>query len=276
MYSRFLREVALAGLPSSPGSRDVITGSQLETLPEPAQRYARFMGVVGRAQDWSFRLSFTGRFRTRPQQRWMNCRTWQYNNRLAVARMFHICIRVGGLLPVIGRDTYVQGRGRMLIRFLDLFTIGDETGEEYDIGELVTYLNDAVVIAPTMLFVPKITWAAVDHNSFDVSLTNHGRTVSARVFVDERGAPTDFSTMDRFCYNPDAPKQLIRARWTTPIAGWDLIEGRRLPTAGQAVWHLPQGPFVYAEFRPVRESLIFNVPPSVETRHVSVVPKETA
>lgn len=159
---------------------------------------------------------------------------------------------------MIARDTYMQGRGRMLIRFLDLLTIDDGTGAEYDIGELVTYLNDAVMIASTMLLVPEISWADVDESSFDVSLTDHGRTVTARVFVDENGVPKDFSTMDRFCYNADAPKQLIRARWTTPIDGWEIVDGRPLPTSGRAVWHLPRGPFAYADFRLMRESLAFN------------------
>jgi hypothetical protein len=193
----------------------------------------------------------------------MKCEAWQYNSREAVARIFHIRIRFAGLLPVTGRDTYIRGRGRMLIRFLDIFTIGDGTGEEYDTGELVTYLNDAVLIAPSMLLVPEVSWSSVDASSFDITLTDHGRTVTARVMVDKDGAPTDFSTTDRFCYNPDEPKSLMRARWTTPIAGWEVVDGRPRPTAAQAVWHLPRGPFAYADFRLIPGSLVFNVPPGV-------------
>lgn len=260
---RFLRELAAAGLPVDPGPADVITNSQIILLPEPAQRYLQFMGVVGRPQDWSFRLGFTGRFRTRPRQPWMKCEAWQYNSRLALARIFHIRIRLGGLLPIVGRDTYVQGHGRMLVKLLDLFTIADGTGEEYDLGELVTYLNDAVLIAPSMLLAPEVSWSSVDASSFDVKLTDHGRTVTARVVVDETGAPRDFSTTDRFCYNPDQPKQLMRARWTTPIAGWEVVDGRPLPTGAQAVWHLPRGPFAYADFRLIPGTAAFNVRPGV-------------
>src|ERR1035441_1173763 len=137
MYRRFLREVASAGIPAEPGPGEVVTSSQLACLPEPAQRYLRFMRVEGRPQDWSFRLGFTGRFRTRPRQSWMKCEAWQYNSREAVGGRFHIRIRFAGFLRVTARDTYVRGRGRMLIRFLDIFTIGDGTGEEYDTGELV-------------------------------------------------------------------------------------------------------------------------------------------
>lgn len=261
MCRRFMREVAAAGLPVGPGPVDVVAMSQITPLPEPAQRYLQFMGVVGRPQDWSFRLGYSGRFRTKPRQPWMKCEAWQYNSRLALARIFHIRIRVGGLLPIVARDTYVQGHGRMLIKLLDLFTVGDGTGEEYDAGELATYLNDAVLIAPSMLLTPQISWSSVDASSFDLTLTDHGRTVTARVLVDEKGAPRDFSTMDRFCYDPDQPKQLTRVRWTTPIAGREVVDGRPLPTGGQAVWHLPRGPFAYLDVRPIPESVAFNVPP---------------
>ena len=261
MRSQFLREVAHAGLPGALGTGDPVTETDLARLPEPAQRYLRFMGVVGRPRDWSFRLQFTGRFRTKPSQAWMACETWQYNSRPAVARIFWIRVRFGGIVPVVGRDTYLQGRGRLLIRLLDLFPIQNATGPEYDLGELATYLNDAVLIAPSMLLVPAVTWLPVDADSFDAALTDHGRTVTARVGVDERGAPRDFSTTDRFCVDPANPKRLLRARWTTPVSGWQMIEGRHLPIEGRATFHLPRGPFTYAEFRPLPGSLVFNVVP---------------
>lgn len=127
MRRRFLREAAAAGLPVGPGPANVVSMSQIVRLPEPAQRYLQFMGVVGHPQDWSFRLGFTGRFRTKPQQPWMKCEAWQYNSRLALARIFHIRLRLGGLLPIIGRDTYIDGHGRMLVKRLDVFTVADGT-----------------------------------------------------------------------------------------------------------------------------------------------------
>jgi hypothetical protein len=42
--------------------------ADLAPLPEPAQRYLRFMNVAGRPRDWSFRLTFAGCFRTRIEQ----------------------------------------------------------------------------------------------------------------------------------------------------------------------------------------------------------------
>jgi hypothetical protein len=261
---RFAKEVAAAGLRAGPGPDTgvPVTEADLAQLPAGAQRYLRFMRVVGRPRDSSFRLGWIGRFRMKPGQPWRRIKAWQYNTCVEIARIFHIRMRWGGVLPVLGRDTYLHGHGRMLIRLADAITVADARGEELDTSELVTYLNDCVLIAPSMLLRPSVSWTAVDDVAFDVSLTDAGRTVTGRVFVDERGAPRDFSTTDRFADISDDPaRPFVRARWTTPIEGWNFSEERPMITSGQALWHLPDGPFAYADMRPLPGSLAFNVRP---------------
>lgn len=265
MRRKFMRELATLGLPNKPGpevNTAPITEADLDPLPETARRYLRFMRVVGRPRDWSFRLGVVGRFRRSRDEGWMKCEAWQYNTRLSLARIFYMQLRFFGAIPVLGRDTYADGRGRMLIRLLDLITVGDGTGEAYDIGELVTYLNDGVMIAPTLLMVPEVQWHETDERSFELSIADHGRTVRAKVFIDERGAPIDFETTDRFYADPEAPAKATRCRWNTPIAGWQEVDGRLLPTAGKAVWH-PEGEpeLAYADIVFDPTTLVFNVAP---------------
>lgn len=261
MRDRFLREVAKTGLPQGPGKSDPVTPAALAALPEPVRRYFAFMGVLGRPRDWSFRVSFDGRFRLKSDKRFRSCDAWLYTCGLAVARIFHMRMRMGGVVPMLGRDTYLGGRGRMVIRVLDLYTVEDGKGAEYDTSELVSYLNDAVLIAPSMLLVPAVAWSAADANSFTVTLTDKGRTVSARVLIDARGAPREFTTTDRYCYDPDDPRHFVHARWTTPVEGWQQVEGRQVPVRIEARWHLQQGLFTYAEFSLKPGTLAFNVPP---------------
>ncbi len=54
---------------------------------------------------------------------------------LSTARAFYSQLRFFGLVPVLGRDTCADGRWRMLIRRLDIVTVGDGSWEGYDIGE---------------------------------------------------------------------------------------------------------------------------------------------
>jgi Family of unknown function (DUF6544) len=261
MRRKFLREIATAGLRSSGAPGPVVCESDVAPLPAAAQRYLRFMGVLGRPRDTSFRLRFRGRFRPGAKQGWLPCEGWQYDSQPDVARIFHMRLRMFGV-PVYGRDTYLGGRGRMLIRPLDLFTVEDGRGPEYDVGELVTYLNDCALLAPSMLLVPETTFSAVDEESFELAFTNGGTTVKARVWLDEHGAPRDFETTDRFTNDPFDPRRgLVRARWTTPVEGYQQVDGRALPARGRAVWHLPQGELTYAEFHFQPEDVAFNVPP---------------
>ena len=78
------------------------------------------------------------------------------------------------------------------------------------------------------------------------------------MFVDANGAMRDFSTEDRWC---DLPDGLVRARWTTPFAGWTDVDGRPQLTGAQAVWHLPDGPLPYIDGTFVPETIIRNRSP---------------
>jgi hypothetical protein len=234
-----------------------VTDADLGDVPEPARRYLRFMGVVGRRRDWSFLVRLTGRFR-RPGQGWMPFDAWQFNANRPVTRVFHMRIDFARVVPMVGRDSYVEGRGAMRGKLLGLFTVADGSGPEFDQSELVTYLNDAIVLCPSMLLDGSTSWAVADDGSFDVSLTDRGNTVTARVFVGPDGALRDFATDDRWC---DLPSGLVRARWTTPIDGWTEVDGRPWATGARAVWDLPDGPLPYIEGAFVAGSMIRNVLP---------------
>jgi hypothetical protein len=126
---------------------------------------------------------------------------------------------------------------------------------------MVTYLNDAVLYAPSILR-PHTEWLAVGENCFDLKLHDRENTVSARVLIDCRGAPYEFSTTDRFVSDPYTKGHpTVRALWTTPVDEWINCDGRVVPRQGKAVWHLPGGTFDYAQFHLLRRGLAFNVAP---------------
>jgi hypothetical protein len=259
MRRRFQARVDRLNLPpTGPVDTAPVSDDDLSTLPSAAQRYLRFTGVVGRPRDWSFRVRFVGEFRQRPGQKFMPCEAWQYNTSLVPARVYYMRIDFAGVLPMFGVDVYRAGQGRMQGKLLGLITVADGSGPDFDLSELTTYVNDALIFAPSMLLTAAVTWAAVDKHSFDVSMSDGGISATSRVFVDEPGRMVDFSTTDRWAALPDG---LTRARWTTPIDGWLDYGGRWLPTGGHAIWHLDTGEFEYGHGRFARESVEFNLPP---------------
>ncbi|MBL8775053.1 MAG: hypothetical protein JNK12_03940 [Acidimicrobiales bacterium] len=188
----------------------------------------------------------------------MPAEAWQYNCAHPVARIFHMRLDMAGVVPMVGRDTLLDGEGRMVGRLLGLVPVANGTGVEYDVGELTTWLNDALVLAPSMLLSQQVTWDEVADDTFDVALTHGSHTVHARVSLDENGAIRDFSSRDRWAAMPGG---LVQAEWTTPFDGWVLAAGHRLPLSGRAIWHLDDGPLTYAEGAFVPGSVAVNLRP---------------
>jgi hypothetical protein len=62
----------------------------------------------------------------------------------------------------------------------------------------------------------------------------------------------NFVSDDR--YDVNEKKQY---RFSTPLSDFANVNGFNLPTYGEAIWHYPEGEFVYGKFR--LKSLEYNV-----------------
>ncbi|MGY2002688.1 DUF6544 family protein [Blastococcus sp. SYSU DS1024] len=258
----FIRGLAAADLPHLPPATEPVADDDLAGLPHPVRRYLQAMGAVGRPRTRSFRAHLRGRFRRGPAGPWMPCDAWQYNSADEIARLFRMRLLFAGVAPVWGWDTYRGGHGRMRGKLLGLVPVADGSGPEFDTSELVTWLNDAVLMAPGMLLDHRVTWEATGDDSFRVSLTDAGRTVAAEVPLDASGRPRDFRTDDRWA---DLPGGLVRATWSTPVLDWATVNGRPRLGRATAVWHLPDGSrLTYGELSLV--DLALDVPPGRTSR----------
>ena len=242
---------------ATPPPTAVVTEADLAGCPPAAVRYLRFVDVLGKRRPSSLRAAAHGRFRMRPDGRWMDCRAWQYNTAVPVRRLFQIRLRLAPGVAMTGWDTYADGRGGLRGTLFGVVPVAKGSGPRFATSELVTWLNDAVLLAPSMLVAPAVRMSeGEDADAFRVEVTDGGRSVAAQVLIDERGAPRDFWTDDRYA---DLPGGLVRARWSTPVAGWTADGGQPRPVGARAVWHLPDGPFTYAELE--FDEIVLNPPP---------------
>lgn len=239
----FARDLAAADLEALAGSSDPVTEDELASLPDPVQRYLRAMGVVGRPRVRSFDVGFRGRFRLKPDGPWMRTAAVQRNTVDPIARVFTMVIWFAGMLPMVGGDTYLRGTGRMHGKLAGLVTVADGSGPEFDLGELSTWLNDAVLLAPSMLLCADVEWEGLDDDTFAVTLQDRDHRVGATVRLDRTGRPADHWTTDRWV---DLPGGLVQAEWHTPVPGWTGSPGDTpMPLPGGATWMLPDGPYTY-------------------------------
>lgn len=222
----------------------VVTADMLQHLPEPAQRYLNYTGVVGQPWIETVRITYVGVFRLGADKPWMPIKAEQVYTTNPPAFRWKARFKMFGLWIVTGDDTYRNGHGHMFGKIAGLFNVFDARGPEIDQGTMLRYLNEMTWF-PIALLNDYIAWQAVDDQSFDVTFTDCGRSVTARFIVDEQGRLTNFVTQ-RYRENKG---NYTFDTWTTPMTEWGCLAGLNLPVRGQAVWKLATGDLPYADLK---------------------------
>jgi hypothetical protein len=107
---------------------------------------------------------------------------------------------------------------------------------------MLRYLNEMMWF-PIAFLGENITWLAVDGHCAQVTFTDCGKSVSARMAFDDAGRLTNFTAL-RY---REIDGQFSLDPWSTPITAHGQRAGLNLPVRGRAVWNLPSGDLPYAD-----------------------------
>jgi hypothetical protein len=113
-------------------------------------------------------------------------------------------------------------------------------------GETVTLFNDMCLLAPATLLSSAIQWETIDPLTVKATFTNKGNTITALLYFNEKGELINFSSEDR--YQSMDGVVYKKYKWSTPVKEYREYHGRRVAAYAEAVWHTPEGEYVYAKF----------------------------
>lgn len=226
------------------GAREssLLTEAGIRHLPAPVQAYLRYTGVLGKAKAQNMRVVFKGQMRGKGKD-WFNFESEQYDFFDVPTRLFFMKGRMFGL-TVPGYHAYKNGRASMQIRLFGLIPVVNFSGEMLDKAETVTLFNDICLMSPSTLADPGIHWDSIDAHSARAVYTVGGTSISALLRFADDGRLLDFISDDRIEINEG--KQY---RFSTPVHDYRMFPGGyNLACDGDAVWHYPEGSFVYGKF----------------------------
>ncbi len=223
----------------------IVTGHDIEHLPEPVQKYLRYTGAIGKEKIHSVRLEFTGDFKTAPDRKCLKFSSLQYNFYDDPRRFFYMKMPMMGV-PLDGLHVYKNERATMNIRIANLFEFVDARGEKMDQGETVTVFNDLCLMAPAALIDADIQWQTIDSLTVKATYTNGRNTISAKLYFNEDGELINFISTDRFLSSNGKTYQSYP--WSTPAKNYIEFNGRKVPSYGEAIWHMPEGDYIYGKF----------------------------
>jgi hypothetical protein len=241
-YSR-LRLAAVAQSSQSP--MPVLTEQDISSLPAPVQRYLRVTGSMNKARIKNVQVSYDAELIQKPGQRGRPGPAEQFDCFDPPKRLFFMRSRMYGL-PVAVLHHYEGIRASMKVRIASLFNVVDSHGDELARTETVTLLNDLCFLAPCWLADERLSWRQIDDFQTEVVFTNGPHRVSAILVFDDAGDLVNFISQDRGVFQSDG--SLKNFRWSTPMRTYRDFDGRRVATQGEAIWHYPEGDFVYGRF----------------------------
>jgi len=220
----------------------VVTQGMLAHLPEPVQRYMVHTGVVGKPMVNTVRLRQQGKFRMGPEQPWFNVTAEEYYSVSPPALIWVVTVKKAGIPLILGRDSYQNGTGHMLITLTGLVPVVNAKGLELDQGSMMRFLNEMIWF-PAALLRDNISWTAIDDYSAQVTLHDQGKEVTGTLFFDDEGKLLNFEAPR---YRMEG-EEFVTTRWSTPLTEYGERAGLQLPVKGSAVWHLAEGDFKYVE-----------------------------
>lgn len=230
-----------------------LTLAGIAKLPDPLRRYLQRSGAIGKPPVRAFHAVWDAQMFQAPGSSAMPGPVEQLNLVQPLRRLFFMQAHMSGL-PVAVLHHYASAEASMRVRIARLYDVVNLRGVELAHTETVTLLNDLCFFAPSALLGPQFEWRVIDDTHTEVIFTNAPHIVRATLVFDSAGDLVDFISDDRGELQEDGT--LLRLRWSTPMREFREFEGRRLPTRGEAIWHRPEGPFVYG--RMVLRSIRFD------------------
>ncbi|NJM27006.1 MAG: hypothetical protein HC859_17575 [Bacteroidia bacterium] len=245
-FSRtYHHDVALARVQNISAQAGVLTERDMLHLPDLVKKYLRYTGAVGKPKVQAFTVAFTGQFRQHETSAWMPFHSEQHNFMSSPTRLFFMQATMKQV-PVAGFHRFENGHASMDIRLLSLFRVEYQSGRQMDVSETVTFFNDMCVMAPATLIDGRIRWGKPEGNEVEATFTHGDVTVSAKLYFNDRGELINFISNDRYALRDDGTLQ--RTPWSTPLKEYREINGYRLGTRAETIYHYADGDFCYGKF----------------------------
>ena len=236
-------------------TEEIIIQKDLDALPTIIQKYLNYVGALGKPVVKNVKIVFEGVMRDQGKD-WFGFTSEQYNFFDHPTRLFFMKAKIKGL-PVSGYHAYNEEQASMIVKVLSLFPVVHIKGEELYPTETVTFFNDLCMFVPTALIDKRIQWETLDTQSVKATFTNNNTSISAILYFNETGQLVNFISNDRYSVS-----KMKAFPFSTPTNNYKNINGYNLPTYGEAIWHYPEGEFVYGKFQ--LQSIEYNVVPKIQ------------
>jgi hypothetical protein len=234
---RFRKEVKELFMQSKSISEQRFHKTQLESLPDPVQKYFNHILKEGQPYISYARIKHVGKFKASLEKGWMDISGEQYATTEKPGFIWK-----GTTAMFVARDMYIANHGRLIVTLFSLINIVDaKEKEKYDLGELLRWLGESILYPTNFLPSDRLKWFPIDANTAKLTFNHNGLSLFFKVTFNEIGEITEMETK-RYMGEENLETWIIKS------TNYKEINNVLIPTDFDVLWRLEQGDFSYANF----------------------------
>jgi len=223
--------------------KKIVTDEMTKNLPLPIKKWLKNSGVIDRKIIQTVYLEQKWLMRLKPEQKeWIKSEAKQYFTTQKPSFIWSVKTSMKGL-PVVGRDLFKDGQGKMKIKLLGLLPVVDVyENSKTNQSTLQRYMGE-IIWFPTAALSPYIKWELIDEKSVKATMTYNETVGSGIYYFNENGEPIKFVAKRYKDVNDEKPTE-----WMAEILEYRIFDGIKIPSKIEASWMLEEGKFIWYKF----------------------------
>jgi len=225
------------------GTKKVLLVSDIpKSLPESVGKWLLRSGCINNEIITSAKMSQIFQMKLNEgQDKWETGFSEQVFSITEPAFIWSLRMKSNKIIPITGRDLFLDGKGSMLIKLFSIFPVVNiKNNHRIDQSTMQRYLGEMIWM-PTAILSPYISWREIENNTSEATMTWNGISVKGVFFFDENGDIKRFEA-NRYKNIDDAMPTL----WIGEVLEIKEIKKRRIPTKVSITWKDPNSTWTWA------------------------------
>ncbi len=219
---------------------------EITALPNPIRKYFKTVIKNEMLKPKFVTIQQSAQFKTDVKSEWKPLKAMQYFTTEKINFLWDAKFTGSELFWVHAIDSYINGKGNMLIKLNSSITITDSWGVEMDKSGLIRYLSEAVLFPTALLPSKNLQWNLLDSTTAEIKLHDKNYSVVAKVYFSQDGTINKLETMDKYRTTETG---YMKTLYTIYYGNYKLVNNSfYIPTYVEVEWTLPTKKFKYGKF----------------------------
>jgi len=219
-----------------------IEEEDLESLPDPVNKWLKNSGVIGKNKISSANLKQSGKMKLEPgQEEWFKPKAEQLITLNEPGFLWQVDLNMMPVIKTKGRDLFQKGDASMLIKVAYLLPVVDQQANaKINESALHRFLLE-LPWYPTAALNNYLSWERIDATTARVTMDYQGVQASADFYFDQEGNLLSTEAM-RYKESDESAERL---RCTGELKNYKEFDGIKIPTEIDVSWYLDGGKFTW-------------------------------